>query len=179
MNLREYQQQCKRTCPNLSDNLSVDLCHMVLGINTELSELQEAIEKEDKVNIGEEIGDTHWYIANYCTFKNIDYEKAYTESLWKPYKDNVLLNLYKTTSELQDLVKKNLAYKKEIPLELEYSYLCSLLRGLQQILDIYDLKILKYLDNNISKLKIRFPNKFTEDLANNRDLILERKELEK
>jgi hypothetical protein len=35
------------------------------------------------------------------------------------------------------------------------------------------------LEININKLKIRFPEKFTNDLAINRDLIEERKTLEK
>ncbi len=179
MTLQEYQQQSKRTCPNLSDNLAVDLAHMVLGINTELSELEEAIEKKDKINIGEEIGDINWYVSNYCTFRSIDFNQLYHDSTSKPHSINALMTLYKTTSELQDLVKKNLAYKKEIPVGLEYYYLSVIIRATLQIMVQESLDIYKFLDNNISKLKIRFPEKFSETAANNRDLESERKQLEK
>ena len=42
----------------------------------------------------------------------------------------------------------------------------------------YNLDFAKLLDNNIAKLKVRFPDKFTEEAALNRNLEEERKTLE-
>jgi hypothetical protein len=42
-----------------------------------------------------------------------------------------------------------------------------------------DINIPNSLQNNINKLKVRFPQSFNEELAKNRDLVSERKELEK
>ena len=39
--------------------------------------------------------------------------------------------------------------------------------------------IFQSLQNNIDKLKVRYPEEFNEELAKNRDLVSERKELEK
>ena len=39
--------------------------------------------------------------------------------------------------------------------------------------------IFRSLQNNIDKLKVRYPEKFTEECAINRDLVAERAELEK
>ena len=67
MNYKNYQEESKRTCPNLSDNLREGLSdelHMVMGISTEAGELLDAYKKHfaygkelDVVNVGEEIAD--------------------------------------------------------------------------------------------------------------------------
>ena len=44
---------------------------------------------------------------------------------------------------------------------------------------VWNINFEECLDLNINKLKIRFPDKFTEENALNRDLASERKELEK
>lgn len=120
MNYKEYQNESKRTCPKLNDNLREGLSdelHMVIGISTEAGELLDAYKKHfaygkelDTVNVEEEIADIIWYISNLCRLKNIDFEKA--------------------------------------------------------------------LQRNIDKLKARFPEKFTQKDALNRDLDVERKILE-
>lgn len=120
MNYKDYQEQSKRTCPELNDNLRKGLSdelHMVIGISTEAGELLDAYKKHfaygkelDTVNVEEEIADIIWYVSNLCRLKNIDFEKA--------------------------------------------------------------------LQRNIDKLKARFPEKFNQENALNRDLDVERKILE-
>jgi NTP pyrophosphatase (non-canonical NTP hydrolase) len=120
MNYKDYQNESKRTCPKLSDNLRkglADELHMVIGISTEAGELLDAYKKHfaygkelDKVNVGEEIADILWYISNLCRLLNIDLEEM--------------------------------------------------------------------LQRNIDKLKARYPEKFTQENAINRDLNVERKILE-
>ena len=118
MNLKDYQEQAKRTCPSLEGGQLNDLIHMSLGIQTEAAEIADLLKKRlaykkdiDWVNMKEEVGDTMWYIANLCNINN-----------WN----------------LEDI-----------------------------------------LETNINKLKVRYPEKFSEDKAINRNLDAERKELEK
>ena len=172
MKLKEYQLQAKRTCPSLGD-IKLDLCHMVLGMNSELSELSDASIKQDKVNIGEELADIMWYVANYCTFRNLDLSnlKWNNNSIAQQPLDWFI-------QELTDLVKKYIAYNKEIHLIKEENLLCFIYNKIKTTdpsVDFMD----KILQNNINKLKVRYPDKFTEENAINRNLEAERKELEK
>ena len=85
MNYKNYQEESKRTCPNLNDNLREGLSdelHMVMGISTEAGELLDAYKKHfaygkelDVVNVGEEIADIMWYISNLCRIKGINLEE--------------------------------------------------------------------------------------------------------
>jgi NTP pyrophosphatase (non-canonical NTP hydrolase) len=117
MNLKDYQKESMRTCPDLGNDLNNQL-HMAIGISTEANELLDAYKKWfaynkplDLINIGEEIGDTFWYLSNLCRMLNFDIEKI--------------------------------------------------------------------LETNIKKLETRYPDKFTEEKAINRNLENERKILEK
>jgi len=182
MTLKEYQQQSKRTCPNLSDNLAVDLAHMVLGMNSEISELEEAFEKNDLINVSEELADNFgWYMANYCTFRHLDYSTLFNgvEYMFDLNNKELIEHTYNILSKLQDLIKKNLAYKKEIKEYLEIEYLEELAKICFSFCKLNNIDFNKALENNINKLLVRFPIEFTETLANNRDLESERKELEK
>ena len=64
MNYKEFQESSKRTLAKLASKKE-DLAHMVMGICSEISELEEAISKNDKNGIGEELADIQWYISNY------------------------------------------------------------------------------------------------------------------
>ena len=59
MNLKNYQEQAKRTCPTLGSD-KLDLAHMVLGIYSEHEELMKATVQKDIVNQVEEIADKMW-----------------------------------------------------------------------------------------------------------------------
>ena len=82
-------------------------------------------------------------------------------------------------SKLADYVKKFIAYKKPLDESKEINSLRILLDTIcNDIKEIGD-DIYQSLQNNIDKLKVRFPDKFSEDQALNRNLEEERKELEK
>ena len=117
MQIKEYCESAKLTLADLKD-LEMDNIHMVLGMLTETGELADVFKKNlayhkniDWINVQEEIGDTMWYIANFCNINGFS---------------------------LEDI-----------------------------------------LSNNIEKLRTRYPNKFTEYDANNRNLDAERSVLEK
>lgn len=170
MNLTEYQKQAKRTCPSLG-NEKLDLVHMRLGMVTEIAEIADIFKKHiaykkpiDFVHLKEEIGDVFWYIVNMATFegeeleifdidKNIDLKE---EEKWEYALSNFLVGLY-------------------------YNEDCNTTRIMimMDLCKVWNINFEECLDLNINKLKIRFPDKFTEENALNRDLASERKELEK
>jgi NTP pyrophosphatase (non-canonical NTP hydrolase) len=83
------------------------------------------------------------------------------------------------TNELLDAYKKWFAYGKEIDLvnvKEEIFDTCWYLFNLCRMLDI---DIEQGLQNNIDKLRARYPEKFTSEKALNRDLDKEREILEK
>lgn len=180
MTLREYQKQAFRTCPDLG-SLKLNLAHMVLGIMSEEEELLKALVEGDDVGIEEELADKLWYIAGYCTFRNLDLQKLYDErnqvdcEQWEERIDVGISSL----SQLQDYVKKFLAYNKEINTELEQRALKLILWNISLEIDESDIILEDILQNNIDKLKVRYPEKFTTERALNRDLEAERRELEK
>ncbi len=93
MEYKDYQNESKRTCPNLNDQLRqglADEMHMVLGISTEAGELLDAYKKHfaygkdlDKTNVGEEIADIMWYVSNLCRMLNIDMEEMLQRNIAK------------------------------------------------------------------------------------------------
>jgi NTP pyrophosphatase (non-canonical NTP hydrolase) len=93
MNYKNYQEESKRTCPKLSDNLREGLSdelHMVMGISTEAGELLDAYKKHfaygkelDVVNVGEEIADIMWYVSNLCRIKGINLEEILQRNIDK------------------------------------------------------------------------------------------------
>ena len=179
MILQNYQVQAKRTCPSLGSE-KLDLAHMVLGIISEQEEFLKANISMDQVNQKEELADICWYIANYCTFRGFDFKKLVEDNQYgfeyQEQEDQVCtFDLF--SSKLADYVKKYIAYNKPLDQNLELRALGGIIYSLT--LEECNFSFDKDLENNINKLKIRFPDKFTEENALNRDLESERKELER
>ena len=86
--------------------------------------------------------------------------------------------LYSQCSLLQDLVKKYLAYNKEINSSVEKSILYNIEGILIAIYNLYGISCEEYMEKNILKLKARYPDKFENTLALNRNLEVERNILE-
>ncbi len=80
--------------------------------------------------------------------------------------------------ELQDAVKRWVAYNKPLDVVNVKEELGDLLWYMARICDELDLTFEECMARNIEKLKTRYPNKFTEHAALNRDLEAERKVLE-
>lgn len=172
MNFDKYQQLAFRTCKD-KGSMEMNLIHMALGIHSEYDELFTAIQNNDKVNVAEEIADHFWYIAGFCTFKGW--------SLYGLMSDDIdhILTLAQATSILQDLVKKEVIYGKTMDQKDIYEILYKIASCLVDIAHDWDISVEATLDTNIAKLKVRYPDKYTDDKAINRDLLSERKELEK
>lgn len=173
MDLQTYKQEANRTIKYLGDH-RLDLAHMMMGFCSEHNELHDAITKFDVPNVGEEVADHCWYGANYATIQGIPIVENHGTAIYN-YNDLVV-----AVSKLADLVKKYVVYNKPIDPIKEQQYL-------QRIFDVcynfYDMGIRvdlpRALQNNIDKLRKRFPDKYSDELAQNRDLAAERAEIEK
>lgn len=173
MTFEEYYPLALRTANDLQSKI-LNSIHATLGMGSEIEELLEAIHKGDSVNIGEEITDIVWYIALYKHTHNIDFNfKSCVPS------ENCIHDIILYISRLQDLDKKELAYGKVTLDEVRVRYISNLISFIYQLYDFNDLDYKVCFRNNINKLIIRYPNKFSESEAITRNLLAERKELEK
>jgi NTP pyrophosphatase (non-canonical NTP hydrolase) len=184
----EYQGLAARTCPDLGTP-DLNERHMNLGVVTEIGETLDIFKKFlayqkpiDIVNLGEELADTAWYIVNKCRFHEV------------PLDDN----FDTVVAEISTIIKEGMFTEAELPLELKSEALLTVilmtycgptnnmfnapivqLAVLANIAQFYELDFFQLLTNNIDKLKVRYPEKFTNEAAQNRDLEAERAELEK
>jgi hypothetical protein len=189
MIFQEYRELTKRTLPDLGSTLITPLInsiHMGLGMCSEIEELYTAIENKDWVNVGEELSDGNWYATNYCNIHDINPScSPFTPSdLQIGVVDIELLNaavkdLVKVISKLQDLDKKLLAYGKYVEHNARKEAIEEYFTILHVAYQLAGVDAEQSMQNNIDKLAIRFPDKFTTYLANNRNLAAERIELEK
>lgn len=170
MNLAEYQVQAKRTCPSLGSE-KLDHTHMRLGMITEIAEIADIFKKHiaykkpiDFVHLKEEIGDVFWYIVNMATFEKEELIVNYSGGTYISTEDE------KWEYVLEDFL-----------VGLYYNEDCNTTRIMRMIdfCKAWNINFEECLDLNIAKLKVRFPDKFTEENALNRDLASERKQLEK
>lgn len=200
-NLNEYRKLAKRTCPDLG-NMEINMFHMNTGIVTEIGEAIDPIKKHiaykkplDVVNIGEEIGDCAWYIANRANFL-ITEEKVEVEmsSIWNEDNWNKLVENWnetfnfeelKTLSEEQKLIAVsnilNVVTQDSPDLEASFHPTYTgivVMVILDRASSLLDLDFREILYTNIEKLRKRYPEKFTEEAALNRDLDSERATLE-
>lgn len=184
----EYQGLAARTCPTLEGE-GVNERHMNLGVITEIGEAMDIFKKflaykkpMDLVNLGEELADMAWYIVNKCRFEELILDDNFDEVL----------------AETKELVEERMFTRDDLPVELKAEAILTLvlasycaptnnmfsapiiqLAMLHHVASWFDLDFFQCLTNNIEKLKVRYPEKFTEEAAQNRDLEAERAKLEK
>lgn len=193
MKFNEYKNQVKRTCPDLGiyrDNpVILNSLHMSVGMFGEIYELNSAI---DKINLAEEITDILWYACNYANIRNIEVPEDYQVNT-RVYgnrpnmailqiMDQAQGNLINAISEIQDYDKKEFAYNKQYGEDVQNRRKLLIYIVFECLSDLYALNELnaeQAMENNINKLKARYPDKFDEEKAVNRNLEAERTELEK
>lgn len=187
--LAEYQQLASRTCPDLGTGQR-NADHMWLGITTEIGELLDVCKKNlaygkevDITNVGEEIADKMWYIANSANFvKEVLFDDIteFDATLYISF-----LDLYKSYFDIpvenrttQDRVQFTIEFYQDFfrhfaELHVQHLVVCT-----KVVSDYWGFDFYQILTNNIQKLQIRYPEKFTNEAALNRDLGAEREVLE-
>jgi NTP pyrophosphatase (non-canonical NTP hydrolase) len=93
MTFEEYQKQALTTVISSNDSFK-DSLHWVLGINGEAGEVAEKIKKiirdkngvmskQDKLELGKELGDVLWYLAVFAHDLGLSLDKIAAENLDK------------------------------------------------------------------------------------------------
>ena len=194
--LEEYRVLAARTLPDLG-SLSNNLLHMEAGIAGEfLGEAVDILKKTfaykkplDKVHLGEELADTVWYCAGVETINKLP--------------GTVIVFDEEAIASVENIKNQTITYVKEsVEVEVRSSSIETECLGVilankgavdstnrgailaiigicMGICEVLNIDFWQALTNNISKLQVRYPEKFTEEAALNRDLAAERVELEK
>lgn len=113
---------------------------------------------------------------NYYT----DWTKNTCAELNDPFLNNIhmLLGMATEIGELLDAYKKNLAYKKHLDIINVQEEIGDLMFYIASFCRFNNLNLNDIIENNIKKLETRYPEKFTQYRANNRNLEKEREVLE-
>jgi len=185
MTYQEYQIAASRTCVNLSTN-KANARHMKMGVMSEIGELIDAYKKElaygktlDLINIGEEWADVSWYLANEATRVGIQLvDETFDEELENNIKELI------EEDDIEDILWDfGFAFKTAQSNDKDNSSHVDIQDGFITWVyigeNLLNINTNKALENNIAKLKARYPEKFTQEAALNRDLDAERKELSK
>jgi NTP pyrophosphatase (non-canonical NTP hydrolase) len=90
-----------------------------------------------------------------------------------------LVGMQTELGELADPFKKEIFYGKELDKTNVAEELADMFWYAVNLARIEQIDLVKALQNNIAKLKVRFPEKFTEQNAIERNLEAEREQLEK
>lgn len=91
---------------------------------------------------------------------------------------HVTLGMVTESAEIADAIKKHIAYGKEIDVVNIKEELGDLLWYIAIAMDIFEFEPSDVFKTNIEKLKVRYPEKYSDSLAENRNLEAERKTLE-
>ena len=129
----------------------------------EIGELEQAIIKNDEINIIEELGDCAWYIAVLSDVFNIDLNFSGKITGTKD-----LTKIKQLSFDIADSIKKVIMYNKP---------LCEVKEFIEKIDEIYCLFNQEFgnlwqlgLEKNILKLKKRYGKKYSDLKANNRNI---------
>lgn len=172
----QYRKLAERTMSEgffIETQKDKNCLHAAIGIVTEVQELLKALlapqsEARD-VNIGEEIADAYWYITIFEREYELDFSFPQTRiSVTKNL--DLVLDLIVDSGELLDMYKKKAFYNKPISKIILKAVVESIVETLETIAVNLSLDTNALKAKNINKLMIRFPNKFTEHDANNRNL---------
>jgi hypothetical protein len=169
----------------IAGTVRIRLLHSALGMASEIGEYIEADNKNDHINLIEELGDMMWYWAIAVDALGLHPDRVYRQGemalapVASTTKKAVENDLFSTIGDWCDIVKKHTFYNRVLDIQVAHSFLALICRH------ICDLHILanrqtfeKTLERNIAKLRARYPEKFTTECALERDLTTERAILE-
>ena len=192
--LEEYRLLAARTLPDLG-SMSNNLLHMEAGIAGEfLGETVDILKKTfaykkplDKVHLGEELADTVWYCAGVETINKLpgtvivfDEEAiASVENIKNQTITYIKESVRVRSSSVETECLKTILANKMAVNSTNRGAILAIIGICMGICEVLEIDFWQALTNNISKLQVRYPEKFTEEAALNRDLAAERVELEK
>lgn len=188
MTTKQFQLEIQRTWN--FQNPQIDTVHSLLGCLSETGELISAYKKHigynkpvDYVNVKEELGDLLYFI--YTLFRCTDWNTEEVEidtflynKLCKRYENNDMstelhvvkaLHFEMASLEAMYSMERILLNEKVTNIMTYITFMCNV---------VLKVTTEEVMETVINKLKARFPEKFNQDNAINRDLKEERKALE-
>jgi hypothetical protein len=138
------------------------LLHGAIGLCTEVGELAEYfLEGKPEENLKEELGDLLWYCA-------IIWDATDTVPFIPDGETSCIETLTSAIGNVQDVIKRSLFYGKDLDLDRLLDNVSRVYDYCLCTLDSFGLE--ETMEANIAKLKVRYPEKFTEECALNRNL---------
>ena len=156
------------------DHKYARLMHAAMGLCTESAEL---LVGTDLTNEIEEVGDVLWYAALLSDALGKPFDFFFSESPGYR-KGSPLKNVVFYSSEIVDVLKRSMIYGAIFDEDRVVRATFEIIANLRRIALTYQGGLFLAMERNIAKLQKRFPNRFTQELALNRNLEGERKALE-
>lgn len=184
MNLVEFCKSSKRTLAGgelkISYQNDVNLLHSAIGVSTEVGEIIEAMNGKERheidiVNLSEECADVMWYLAIPIRDYALDFGKYNSLATIELNVPQLIID----SANFLDMMKKSAFYGKPIKTEDVDNHVTNLYVHMISMAEYYGFDLEVAMSNNQDKLRKRFPEKFEEGQALNRDTGVERTELEK
>ena len=177
LNFDDYQEKALRTLA--PDTHQMVIAHCVVGIAGEVGEILRAELTSNLNNEIEEIGDTLWYCAVLSRYLEITSglrfsEVVKTATMLDHYPIPNALNmdvLVLSSGEMLDALKRHLFYKKPLNDQALYEQLIRVVYCLMKRAKYrHQTDLLKVGTYNITKLALRFGDKYSEFKVTERDL---------
>lgn len=182
MTNEQYREAGLRTWIPLANKM-LDVKHATLGMISEVGELADMLKRSlaygkpfDRINAIEEIGDIYWYVnlLEHTLGFPAPQQANYDFSLSTQTVDGLLLRI----SRVVGTMSSEVAMARDVN-DLSVTGLLEVLQlHLEHILYCVEATPQEAKAANIAKLAKRFPEKFTQELAINRDHAAERVVLE-
>jgi hypothetical protein len=166
----------------------IDALHTALGLSGELRELREAVASGDVVNVLEEIGDAYWYLA--LMYRHLRQCLAIRETLLtnpipvmglltQNHTDGAALfeALESEAHAYQDAVKGVVFYAKAPEWASQVVRFRRLLDGLDRLSRAFGSDPARTRAANLQKLRLRYPESYTDLGAQRRDQAAELNQL--
>ena len=158
MLLEDYQRLASRTSTQKTEYQSALLAIAGLGLCGESAELHEAFEVPDATKQQLELGDVFWYVAEIATICHLDLTEGQQVS------DNAsTIHLMARAGHLADHIKKHVGHGHPLSTEYVSEALGGLVNLLTQLANNYGYDRTDILEQNIAKLRLRYPNGFSTE----------------
>ena len=162
----------------IEKGLTNNMLHATLGLITELKEMKEAVNNNDVINLFEEFGDLLWFITlGFKEFDLIDEADKIMNNI-----DDYDIDDDIEPNDVLNMIKATMFYGKELDTSVIRQFMIQEFYGLLTIINLVsglmDITYRELVDVimtiNISKLKKRYPDKYNDMDAIERDLNSER-----
>jgi len=195
MTFLEYVNLAKRTRKDMG-SLQMDTIHMILGVSGEImGEFIDQLKKHfiygkelDKVNLQEELSDAMWYVVNMYDILDLELLNDITfPSIPSIGGDkSKLIPSIKMTRQINDTfyymcghIMDDQDTYNEDQKSTYLEKIISIVITMTSLANMWGIDLNKGLENNIEKLRVRYPDKYTDEKAIIRNLQEERNKLEK